>query len=34
MGIFAGGAGIGMVDEKVGMEEVLDCELAAQQKPK
>lgn len=34
MGVFVGGAGIGMVDEKVGMEEVLDCKLAAQLKSK
>jgi hypothetical protein len=32
MGIFSGGAGIEMVDEKVGMQQVLDCELAEQQK--
>ncbi len=32
MGIFSGGAGIEMVDEKIGMEQVLDCELAQQQK--
>ena len=28
MGVFVGGAGIEMVDEKVGMEEVLECSLA------
>ncbi len=32
MGIFSGGAGIEMVDESVGMQQVLDCELAEQQK--
>lgn len=31
-GIFSGGAGIEMVDESVGMQQVLDCELAEQQK--
>lgn len=31
MGVFVGGAGIEMVDEKVGMEEVLECNLAKQQ---
>ena len=32
VGIFSGGAGIEMVDESVGMQQVLDCELAEQQK--
>lgn len=31
-GVFVGGAGIEMVDESVGMQQVLDCELAEQQK--
>jgi len=31
MGIFSGGAGIEMVDESVGMQQVLDCDLAEQQ---
>jgi hypothetical protein len=31
MGIFSGGAGIEMVDESVGMQQVLDCELAEKQ---
>ena len=31
MGVFVGGAGIEMVDEKVGMEEVLECSLAKQE---
>jgi hypothetical protein len=34
MGVFVGGAGIEMVDESVGMQQVLDCELAEQQNPK
>jgi len=34
VGVFVGGAGIEMVDEKVGMQQVLECELAAQQKTK
>jgi hypothetical protein len=33
MGIFSGGSDVEMVDEKVGMQQVLDCELAEQQKP-
>ena len=32
MGIFFGGANIEMVDEEVGMKEVLECDLADQQK--
>lgn len=34
MGIFSGGSDVEMVDEKVGMQQVLDCELAEQQKTK
>jgi len=34
MGIFSGGSDVEMVDEKVGMQQVLDCELAEQQNPK
>jgi hypothetical protein len=34
MGIFSGGSDVVMVDEKVGMQQVLDCELAEQQNPK
>jgi len=33
-GVFVGGAGIEMVDESVGMQQVLDCELAERQNPK
>ncbi len=33
-GVFVGGAGIEMVDESVGMQQVLDCELAEQQNPR
>jgi hypothetical protein len=34
IGVFVGGAGIEMVDEKTGMQQVLNCELAARQEPK
>ena len=32
MGIFVAGSGVEMVDEEVGMKEVLECSLAARQK--
>ncbi len=33
MGVFSGGADIEIVDENVGMKQVLDCELAEREKP-